>query len=56
MKCPNCGQKKHIELDTHADGYAPTLLECGDCGAVWELREVRVLKDVLIQQAPARTA
>ncbi len=35
MECPICGGKKHVEIDTHSDGYAENLQECGDCGSVW---------------------
>lgn len=35
MECPICRNKTHVELDTHSDGYADNLQECGDCGALW---------------------
>jgi Zn ribbon nucleic-acid-binding protein len=35
MKCPNCKNKTHIELDLHSDGYVSDLRECGECGCVW---------------------
>lgn len=35
MKCPVCNAGTHIDIDTHADGFAANLLECGDCGALW---------------------
>lgn len=35
MDCPVCHGETHIEIDTHADGFAENLLECGDCGALW---------------------
>ncbi|MFO7983757.1 MAG: hypothetical protein R6V08_09920 [Desulfuromonadales bacterium] len=35
MDCPVCHGKTHIEIDTHAEGFAENLLECGDCGALW---------------------
>jgi len=35
MECPICQNKTHVELDTHSDGYADNLQECGVCGALW---------------------
>lgn len=35
MKCPVCNSGTHIDIDTHADGFAANLQECGDCGALW---------------------
>jgi len=35
MECPVCRNKAHVELDTHSDGFAENLQECGDCGALW---------------------
>jgi Zn-finger nucleic acid-binding protein len=35
IECPVCKGKTHVEIDTHSDGYAENLQECGDCGAVW---------------------
>lgn len=35
MNCPTCHDSDHIEVDTHADGYADNLLECGECGTLW---------------------
>jgi hypothetical protein len=35
MECPVCQNKTRVELDTHADGYAENLQECGECGALW---------------------
>lgn len=35
IECPICKGKTHVELDTHSDGYAENLQECGDCGALW---------------------
>ena len=35
MECPICQNKKQIELDTHSDGFAENLQECGNCGALW---------------------
>jgi uncharacterized Zn finger protein len=38
MTCPNCLDTDHIEIDTHADGYAANLQECGACGTLWTIR------------------
>ncbi len=35
LECPVCKGKLHVEIDTHSDGYAENLQECGDCGAMW---------------------
>lgn len=35
MKCPSCGNKNRVEINLHADGFAPNLHECGNCGALW---------------------
>ena len=35
MECPICHTTTHVEIDTHSDGYAKNLQECGDCGALW---------------------
>ncbi len=35
MECPICKGKTHVEIDTHSDGFAPNLQECGDCGTLW---------------------
>ncbi len=35
MECPVCGGKRHVEIDTHSDGYAQNLQECGECGSLW---------------------
>lgn len=39
MECPICHATAHIEVDTHADGFAANLTECGDCGALWISKE-----------------
>lgn len=39
MECPICRKKAHVELDTHSDGFAENLQECGDCGALWISKE-----------------
>jgi uncharacterized Zn finger protein len=56
MECPVCHNKKHLEIDTHADGFASYLTECGDCGALWTVKEVKVLKTVLVHGATSTTA
>ena len=38
MECPVCKNKTHVEIDTHADGFAANLKECGECGALWTAR------------------
>lgn len=35
MECPVCRNKTQVELDTHSDGFAENLQECGECGALW---------------------
>jgi len=35
MECPICRNTTRVELDTHSDGFAENLQECGDCGALW---------------------
>lgn len=54
MECPVCHHKEHVEIDTHADGFATNLQECGDCGAVWTVREVKHYENVLIHGATAQ--
>ena len=39
MECPICQNETHVELDTHSDGFAENLQECGDCGALWISKE-----------------
>jgi Zn ribbon nucleic-acid-binding protein len=39
MTCPNCHDSDHIELDTHAEGFAANIQECGACGTVWSMRD-----------------
>ena len=43
MKCPICHETSHIEIDTHSDGFAANLQECGDCGAVWTSKDGRTI-------------
>jgi len=38
MTWPHCQETDHIEIDTHADGYAANLQECGTCGTLWTIR------------------
>lgn len=38
MHCPTCNDHDHIEIDTHADGFADNLQECGLCGTLWTTR------------------
>ncbi len=38
MTCPSCNTNNHIEIDTHADGFADNLQECGLCGTTWTNR------------------
>jgi len=45
MECPVCKNRAHVEIDTHSDGFAENLQECGECGALWIHQEN---KDVLI--------
>jgi hypothetical protein len=39
MECPICQNKSRVELDTHSDGFAENLQECGACGALWISKE-----------------
>ncbi|MBW6512861.1 MAG: hypothetical protein K0A93_12250 [Desulfuromonadaceae bacterium] len=45
MECPICCNGDHVEVDTHADGFAGNLFECGSCETVWTLvsRQIKVL-------------
>jgi len=45
MECPICKNSHHVEIDTHSDGFAENLQECGLCGALWTIEKS---KDVLI--------
>jgi len=38
MKCPVCNDDHHVEIDTHPDGFAENLEECGTCGSMWTLK------------------
>ena len=35
MTCPGCNTNEYVEIDTHADGFADNVLECGSCGTTW---------------------
>lgn len=35
MECPTCRKSEYVEIDTHADGFAANLHECGLCGTMW---------------------
>lgn len=56
MDCPVCHEETHIEVDTHADGFAENLLECGDCGALWTRKAGRpiLVHGATRKFAPAR--
>lgn len=44
MKCPNCGERKTVEIDLHSEGYTADelpLKECGSCGLVWRVKYVK---------------
>jgi len=53
MICPICQGKAHVEIDTHSDGFAENLQECGDCGALWTRKgeEQIVIHRLAIDQA-----
>jgi len=51
MECPVCQHQEKAELDTHADGFAHNLIECGHCGAVWTHKEVKTIHRELIHGA-----
>ncbi len=41
MKCPNCGDRKEIDLDMHSEGFTAEespVKECGHCGLVWRVK------------------
>ena len=43
MKCPNCGNRESIEIDTHSEGFTSDeypVKECGACGLVWRVKMV----------------
>ena len=44
MKCPNCGDRKSIDIDIHSSGFtaeASPVKECGACGLVWRIKSGR---------------
>lgn len=43
VKCPNCGERKTIEIDLHSEGFTSDenpVKECGACGLVWRHKRV----------------
>lgn len=43
MKCPNCGDRTAVDLDTHSGGFSSEespVKECGTCGLVWRVKVV----------------
>ncbi len=43
MKCPHCGGRKAVEIDTHSEGFsaeASPVKECGKCGLIWRVKVV----------------
>lgn len=52
MKCPNCGERKTVEIDMHSGGFTPDEMpvkECSACGLVWCMKYVKgeVVVDVI---------
>lgn len=44
MKCPNCGERKSINIDLHSGGFTSDenpVKECGACGLVWRLTSIK---------------
>jgi uncharacterized Zn finger protein len=40
MKCPQCGDRTAVDLDTHSSGFTSDespVKECGTCGLVWRV-------------------
>jgi len=56
MKCPNCGVRESVEIDTHSEGFTPDeypVKECGACGLVWRVKMVDdQMKIDIIKPAP----
>jgi uncharacterized Zn finger protein len=57
MKCPNCGVRESVEIDTHSEGFTPDdcpVKECGACGLVWRVKMVddRMEIDVIKPASP----
>lgn len=48
MNCPSCSSAKGVEVDMHADGYAPFLMECSECGSLWV---AGIEETVMVKQA-----
>jgi uncharacterized Zn finger protein len=43
MKCPQCGDRKSIDIDIHSSGFTAEhspVKECGACGLVWRVKVV----------------
>lgn len=53
MKCPVCNERILVEIDTHPDGFADNLQECGACGAVWTRKGERT---ILVHDSTLRKA
>ena len=54
MKCPNCGDRKSVEIDIHSEGFSAEELpvkECGKCGVVWRIKRVGSKTEVDIIKA-----
>jgi len=51
MECPICMHKEKAQIDTHSDGYARDMIECGHCGALWTFKEVKTIHRELIHGA-----
>ncbi|MBE0598644.1 MAG: hypothetical protein IH614_15400 [Desulfuromonadales bacterium] len=49
MKCPVCGNRHQIEIDTHSEGFVENLQECGHCGAVWTRKGEQ---EIVLYQTP----
>jgi uncharacterized Zn finger protein len=49
MKCPNCGERKKVTINTHSEGFTPDdqpVKECGTCGLVWRVKSVKGVTEV----------
>jgi uncharacterized Zn finger protein len=59
MKCPNCGERRNVEIDMHSQGFtAPEspVKECGACGLVWRIKPSGENNVLDIISSPAKTA
>ena len=59
MKCPNCGERKTVEIDIHSEGFSADELpvkECGTCGLVWRIKRVADRTEVDIIKEATRKA